>query len=31
VTVSLGDKVTIVDNSAGLLGGIRLWDGPVAS
>ena len=26
LTVDLGPKVTIVDNSAGLLGGIRLWD-----
>jgi polyphosphate glucokinase len=30
VRVSLGDDVTLVDNSAGLLGGIRLWD-PIGS
>jgi polyphosphate glucokinase len=27
VTVDLGPKVRLVDNSAGLLGGIRLWQG----
>ena len=26
VTVDLGPKASIVDNSAGILGGIRLWD-----
>ncbi len=26
VKIPLGDDVTLVDNSAGLLGGIRLWD-----
>jgi polyphosphate glucokinase len=26
VTVDLGPDVTLVDNSAGLLGGIKLWD-----
>jgi len=26
VTVDLGPKATIVDNSAGILGGIKLWD-----
>ena len=26
ITVDLGPKATIVDNSAGLLGGIRLWE-----
>jgi polyphosphate glucokinase len=25
VTIPLGDDVTLVDNSAGLLGGIKLW------
>ena len=28
VTVTLGEDVTLVDNDAGLLGGIRLWDQP---
>lgn len=27
VTVDLGDKVTFVDNRAGILGGITLWEG----
>lgn len=27
VTADLGDKVTFVDNSAGILGGITLWEG----
>ena len=26
VSIDLGPKATIVDNSAGILGGIRLWD-----
>lgn len=29
VDVDLGPKVTLVDNVAGILGGIRLWDPPV--
>lgn len=28
VTATLGDKVTFVDNRAGILGGITLWEGP---
>jgi polyphosphate glucokinase len=28
ITVDLGPKVKIVDNSAGILGGIKLWDRP---
>ena len=26
ITIDLGDKVTLVDNSAGILGGLRLWE-----
>ena len=26
VDTDLGPKVTIVDNSAGIIGGLRLWD-----
>ena len=29
VQIDLGPKVTLVDNSAGIRGGIRLWDRPV--
>jgi len=29
VKIDLGPNSTIVDNTAGILGGIRLWDGPV--
>jgi polyphosphate glucokinase len=29
VKIDLGSNATIVDNTAGILGGIRLWDGPV--
>jgi polyphosphate glucokinase len=28
ITADLGPKVRLVDNSAGLLGGIKLWEGP---
>jgi hypothetical protein len=29
VKIDLGPNATIVDNTAGILGGIRLWDGPM--
>ena len=30
VTVDLGPKASLVDNAAGILGGIKLWDQPRA-
>jgi polyphosphate glucokinase len=29
VTAVLGPKVTLVDNTAGIVGGVRIWDIPI--